>query len=347
MKAVVLNSADTQAASLLFHQLRTYIPMLISLLLVILGVVFVIWGADRFTEGSVALAAKMRIPEVVIGLTVVAFGTSAPEFFVSLTSALNDTADMAVGNIVGSNIFNTLFIVGCTAIVLPIATTKVTVKKDIPFATLASVILVALCYDNNLSRWDTVILLVFLSLFMYNTFREARRGKLEEQAAKIQTMPIWRAVIWFFVGLLCLVLGSKWFVEAASDIARSLGVSDAIIGLTIVAGGTALPELATCIVAAHKGNSAIAIGNIIGSNILNILLILGATTLISPMQHLSLLPLDYILLLVTMVLLWCFAYTRYRVERWEGYLFVVLYLVYVALLIAYTQGYRFPWLGMP
>lgn len=309
--------------------------MLIDLLLIVLGTVLIVWGADRLTEGAVAIAAKMHIPEIIIGLTIVAFGTSAPEFAVSLSSALKGTADMAVGNIVGSNIFNTMFIIGVAALVLPIATTRAMVKKDIPFAIVASIILLALCaYDRELSRWDALILLVVLCIFMYNTIRAAKAGKLDEQAAEVHTMATWKAIAWFIVGLGCLVFGSNLFVDSASSIARTLGLSDAIIGLTIVAGGTSLPELATSVVAARKGNSAIAIGNVVGSNVLNILLILGLTGIISPMANLQLLPLDYALMLLSMVLLWLFSRTKFRIERWEGLLLIVLYIAYVAFLIS-------------
>lgn len=309
--------------------------MLIDLLLIVLGTVLIVWGADRLTEGAVAIAAKMHIPEIIIGLTIVAFGTSAPEFAVSLSSALKGTADMAVGNIVGSNIFNTMFIIGVAALVLPIATTRAMVKKDIPFAIVASIILLALCaYDRELSRWDALILLVVLCIFMYNTIRAAKAGKLDEQAAEVHTMATWKAIAWFIVGLGCLVFGSNLFVDSASSIARTLGLSDAVIGLTIVAGGTSLPELATSVVAARKGNSAIAIGNVVGSNVLNILLILGLTGVISPMANLQLLPLDYALMLLSMVLLWLFSRTKFRIERWEGLLLIVLYIAYVAFLIS-------------
>lgn len=309
--------------------------MLIDLLLIVLGTVLIVWGADRLTEGAVAIAAKMHIPEIVIGLTIVAFGTSAPEFAVSLSSALKGTADMAVGNIVGSNIFNAMFIIGVAALVLPIATTRAMVKKDIPFAIVASIILLALCaYDRELSRWDALILLVVLCIFMYNTIRAAKAGKLDEQAAEVHTMATWKAIAWFIVGLGCLVFGSNLFVDSASSIARTLGLSDAVIGLTIVAGGTSLPELATSVVAARKGNSAIAIGNVVGSNVLNILLILGLTGVISPMANLQLLPLDYALMLLSMVLLWLFSRTKFRIERWEGLLLIVLYIAYVAFLIS-------------
>lgn len=307
--------------------------MFLDLLLIVAGTACILFGADRLTEGAVAMAAKLKIPEIVIGLTIVAFGTSTPEFAVSLSSALKGTADMAVGNVVGSNIFNAMFIIGIAALVLPITTTRAMVKKDIPFAIVASIILLALCYDRSLSRWDAIILLVVLCVFMYNTLRAAKAGKLDEQAPEVHTMATWKAIAWFAVGLGGLVYGSNLFVDAATNIARTLGMSDAVIGLTIVAGGTSLPELATSVVAARKGNSAIAIGNVVGSNVLNILIILGLTGLISPMENLQIQPLDYGLMLFSMVLLWLFSHTKYRIERWEGALLVVLYVAYTGYLI--------------
>lgn len=307
--------------------------MFLDLLLIVAGTACILFGADRLTEGAVAMAAKLKIPEFVIGLTIVAFGTSAPELAVSLSSALKGTADMAMGNIIGSNIVNVMFIIGVVALILPIATTRAMVKKDIPFAIVASIILLALCYDRNLSRWDAIILLVVLCVFMYNTLRAAKAGKLDEQAPEVHTMATWKAIAWFIVGLGGLVYGSNLFVDAATNIARTLGMSDAVIGLTIVAGGTALPELATSVVAARKGNSAIAIGNVVGSNVLNILLILGLTGLISPMENLQIQPFDYGLMLFSMVLLWLFSHTKYRIERWEGALLVVLYVAYTGYLI--------------
>lgn len=307
--------------------------MFLDLLLIVAGTACILFGADRLTEGAVAMAAKLKIPEIVIGLTIVAFGTSTPEFAVSLSSALKGTADMAVGNIVGSNIFNAMFIIGIAALVLPITTTRAMVKKDIPFAIVASIILLALCYDRSLSRWDAIILLVVLCVFMYNTLRAAKAGKLDEQAPEVHTMATWKAIAWFAVGLGGLVYGSNLFVDSATNIARTLGMSDAVIGLTIVAGGTSLPELATSVVAARKGNSAIAIGNVVGSNVLNILLILSLTGFISPMENLQIQPLDYGLMLFSMVLLWLFSHTKYRIERWEGALLVVLYVAYTGYLI--------------
>ena len=243
--------------------------MLLNILYIIIGVAVVLWGADRLTDGAVGLAAKMNIPQIVIGLTVVAMGTSMPEFFVSLVSAINETPDLAVGNVVGSNIFNVLLIVGTAAVVAPMVISKTTVKKDIPFAVLASVLLFIFGLDNYISRIDAAILTVVFIIFMVYTVRSGIKGAAEnkqssDSESNKKPLPVWKAILFVLLGLACLVFGSNLFVNGATEVATELGVSQAIIGLTIVAGGTSLPELATSVVAARKGESAIAMGNVIG-----------------------------------------------------------------------------------
>ncbi|MBR6945865.1 MAG: calcium/sodium antiporter, partial [Prevotella sp.] len=236
-----------------------------SIVFVILGAVLVLWGADRLTDGATALAVKLNIPQIVIGLTIVAFGTSMPEFFVSMASAVKGTSDMALGNIVGSNIFNTLMIVGVSAAVAPMVISKNTVRKDMVFAMVAALMLMVMCLDNELSRIDAILLFIVFIIFMVYTLRMAK-DKNEEEETQIKTMNGWLAAGLMLLGLACLIVGSNIFVDGATKIAKSLGVSDAVIGLTIVACGTSLPELATSVVAAKKGRAAIAIGNVIGSN---------------------------------------------------------------------------------
>lgn len=315
--------------------------MWLNILLIIIGIVLVLWGADRLTEGASALALRMHVPPIVIGLTIVAAGTSAPELFVSLVSALKGTPDLAVGNVVGSNIFNSLLIVGCAAMVAPMTISPSTVRKDIPFAVLASLLLVVLCLDDFgsfsimghiISRLDGVLLLLVFALFMVYTFRMARKSETKETDEEVPSdaiMPVWRGLLFVVLGLACLIFGSNLFVDNASALAASLGVSSGVIGLTVVAGGTSLPELATSVVAARKGHSAIAIGNVIGSNVFNILLILGATAVISPMQIGGITLVDISMMLLSVVLVWMFSYTKYTVERWEGGLLSFLFLSYM------------------
>lgn len=319
---------------------------LLNIAYIIIGIALVLWGADRLTEGASELARGMHVPEIVIGLTIVAAGTSAPELFVSLTSALKGTSDLAVGNVIGSNVFNATLIVGCAALVSPMVVAKNTVRKDIPFAFIASFLMFVLCIDdmtsphlwgNEISRSDGIILLVGFVAFMAYTFTQARRdGQMptEEERDELSEMPndyshLWRNLFFIVLGLACLVFGSNLFVDAASYIAYRFGVRQSVVGLTIVAGGTSLPELATSVVAAYKGRSAIAIGNVLGSNVFNILLILGATAVIHPMRIMGITIVDLTMLLLTMGFLWLFAYTKYYVSRREGLVLILTFLAYM------------------
>lgn len=318
----------------------------LNILFIIIGVALVLWGADRLTEGAASLARGMHVPEIVIGLTIVAAGTSAPELFVSLVSALKGTADLAVGNVIGSNIFNTTLIVGCSALVAPMAVQKSTVRKDIPFAVIASLLLFVLCFDdmdsphlwgNEITRSDGIILLLGFIGFMIYTFHVARKDGLmptEEELEDNAELPkdyshLGRNLFWIALGLGCLIYGSNLFVDAATYVAHRFGVRQSIIGLTIVAGGTSLPELATSVVAAYKGRSAIAIGNVIGSNVFNILLILGTTAVIHPLRIMGITIVDLMVLLVTIGFLWLFAFTKWFVSRREGAVLVFGFLLYM------------------
>ena len=309
--------------------------MLLDILLIIVGVVLVIWGADRMTDGAVSIAQRLKIPKIVIGLTIVAMGTSAPEFFVSLMSALKGTPDLAVGNVVGSNIFNTLLIVGVAAMVAPIVISRSTVRKDMPWSMLAAVLLTIMCLDSVISRWDALVLFVLFCTFIGYNLREAKKGKAqsdEEEEGKVMK-PI-LAVGLVLLGLGCLVLGSNVFVDSATRVAQQLGVSEAVIGLTIVAGGTSLPELATSVVAARKGQSAIAIGNVIGSNVFNVLMIIGITGLVKPMNINGITNVDLGVMAGSMVLVWLFSYTKFKVERWEGAVLTGIFTAYMCWLIS-------------
>ena len=306
--------------------------MILEFIYIIVGVTLVLLGADRLTDGASALARRFGVPEMVIGLTIVACGTSMPEFFVSLMSALNGTSDMAVGNVLGSNIMNTMLIVGCAAVVAPMVISPSTVRKDIPFAIGASILLLLLCTDAAISRLDGIILLVGFALFMAYTLWQAKGDKTEDTGSAKQQNP-WLSLGYIVLGLAGLVFGSNLFVSSASNVATTLGVSQSVIGLTIVAGGTSLPELATSVVAARKGQSAIAIGNVIGSNVFNILLILGATAAINPLQLEGITLVDMGVMLGSIFLVWLFSFTRYTVERWEGAVLLVGYLAYLGWLL--------------
>ena len=292
----------------------------------------VLKGADFLTEGAAALARRVNIPEIIIGLTIVAAGTSAPELFVSIVSALKGTPDLAVGNVVGSNTMNSMLIVGCAAMVAPMTISRSTVKKDIPFSIAASVLLLLLTLNSFLGRFDGILLLAGFAVFMIYSLRQAKNGQDAAPTEEKQQNP-WLSVLYIALGLVGLVIGSNLFVDHASSLALALGISEGVVGLTVVAGGTSLPELATSVVAARKGQSAIAIGNVIGSNVFNILLILGLTATISPLQIEGITTIDMAVMLLSVVLVWLFSFTRYTVERWEGAVLVGGYLVYLAWLI--------------
>ena len=307
--------------------------MILNLVFIVVGIALVLWGADRLTDGAVALADRMGISQVVIGLTVVAMGTSMPEFTISLLSAIKGTSGLAVGNVIGSNIFNSLLIVGTSAVVAPMLILKSTVRKDIPFALVASVMLYLLSQDGQISRWDAAILFVFFMIFMTITIKESKSEDCKKEDIQIKTIKVWKAVAFLLIGLTGLILGSNIFVNGATKLATTLGVSDAVIGLTIVAGGTSLPELATSVVASRKGNSGIAIGNVLGSNVFNILMILGITGLITPMSIHGITQVDLTMLVVSMILLWLFSFTKYKIERWEGAILSILFIGYIVYLI--------------
>lgn len=312
--------------------------MILNVLFILVGIVLVLWGADRLTDGAVAVAEKMKMPQIVIGLTIVAMGTSMPEFCVSLVSALKGTTDLAVGNIVGSNIFNTLLIVGVSAWVAPMTILKSTVRKDIPFALFASIILFIMCLDGNISRLDAGILFVLFLVFMYVTLK-GTKTKEDDTTAKTEPiednkkpMVAWLSIVWIIVGLACLIGGSNLFVEGATKVAEHIGVSEAVIGLTIVAGGTSLPELATSVVSARKGNSGIAIGNVLGSNVFNILAILGVTGVITPMHLQGITMLDLSMMVFSTLLVWLFSFTKYKIARWEGIVLTIVFIGYMVVL---------------
>lgn len=316
--------------------------MLLNALWILVGVVLVLWGADRLTEGAVAVAERLCVPQIVIGLTIVALGTSMPELCVSVVSALKGTPDLAVGNVVGSNIFNALLIVGVAALVAPMTILRSTVFKDVPCALVASVVLLMMCQNDwVITRLDGTILFVFFLVFMRLTIKGATSAQPAPQAAEEkeasagkQPMKGWLAGLWMVVGLAALIGGSNLFVGGATEVARALNVSDAVIGLTIVAGGTSLPELATSVVAAKKGNSGIAIGNVLGSNVLNILFILGLTGMISPMHIEGITNVDLYMMLVSTIMIWFFSFTKYTIERWEGAVLVLTFGGYMWYLLA-------------
>lgn len=319
--------------------------MIIDVLITVLGAALVLIGADKLTDGSVGLARRFHIPELVIGLTIVAFGTSLPEFIVSLLASINHAPSMSIGNIVGSNLFNTLMIVGCSALMCPIVVSKGTASKDIPLSLMASLVLPALALDtffthasssDVLSRGDGIVLLCFFAIFMAYSFSLAKgdNASAAVEPSSDALMSVGRIVLYLLLGLAGLIGGGELFVHGATGIARSLGVSEAVIGLTLVAGGTSLPELATSVIAARKGQSAMAIGNVVGSNLFNIFWILGCCACVSPLPVDGIVWTDFAVLVVANVLFYVFARTSHRVVRMEGAILVAFYVAYIAYLIS-------------
>ena len=308
------------------------------------GLALILLGANGLTDGAAAVAKRFNISDLVIGLTIVAFGTSAPELVISTMAAIGGSAEMAIGNVVGSNIFNVLMIIGVTALVMPIKVGEGTLSKEIPLVILASLAL-AFCGNdvlldggqtNTISRIDGLIMLCFFLIFMRYTFAIARNGGDEAEGEKIKKMPIWKSALFILGGLAGLIYGGQLFVDGASGIASSLGVSESIIGLTIVAGGTSLPELATSVTAALKKNSGIAIGNVIGSNLFNVFFVLGCSATISPLPMGGINNVDMAVLIGSAILFWLVGwfFKKRTITRVEGILLVICYVAYTAYLIS-------------
>ncbi len=326
-----------------------------NILLLIGGLILILLGANGLTDGAASVAKRFHIPSIVIGLTIVAFGTSAPELAVSVSSALKGSADIAIGNVVGSNIFNTLMIVGCTALFAPIVITRNTLRKEIPLCILSSIVLLICANDvflnkapeNILNRADGLLLLCFFVIFMGYTFaiafkpatatqtEQIKPPTTEEEETEVKSLPWWKSILYIIGGLAALIFGGQLFVDGATGIARNLGVSESIIGLTLVAGGTSLPELATSIVAALKKNPEIAIGNAIGSNLFNIFFVLGCSASITPLHLNGITNFDLFTLVSSGILLWLFGlfFAKRTITRIEGGIMVLCYVAYMVVLI--------------
>lgn len=320
--------------------------IIVSILKLVIGFLLLVKGADYFVEGASSVAKRLRIPVFVIGLTIVAFGTSAPELAVSVSAALKGSNDIAIGNVVGSNIFNLLVVLGISAVISPVAVEKSIVKKDYPLSIFAAVLLGVLSLDMilfkasemSIGRIDGIILLIVFAFFMYTTVSAGLKQRAEapiehEEQLLNMTMPMWKSLLIMVLGLAGIVIGGDVSVEAAKEIARAFGLSEALIGLTIVAVGTSLPELVTSIVAARKGESAIAVGNVIGSNIFNIFFILGVSAVITPMNVSSTYLYDIAVLIVISILTYLPVAKNEKVGRGMGSVMVAAYVAYMIYLI--------------
>ncbi len=309
-------------------------------LLFIVGFYFLIKGADWLVDGASSVAKKFKVSNIVIGLTIVSFGTSAPELIVNLFASFQGNSDLAIANIIGSNISNVLLILGVAAAIYPLRVNHGTVFKEIPFSFLGAVALYFLVNDmlvdklgfSALTRIDGVILLMFFVIFLYYTFGIA---KVEGEAADVKEYRLGTSILMIVGGMLGLALGGQWIVSGAVNIAQRLGMSQSLIGLTIVAIGTSLPELAASAVAAYKHKADIAIGNVIGSNVFNIFWILGLSSLIKPLIFSPILNTDiYFLAVITFILfLFMFVGRRNILQRWQGFFLIGLYAVYIVYLI--------------
>ncbi len=317
---------------------------MLSIIYLIGGLVVIILSANGLVSGASSLAKRFKIPDLVIGLTIVAIGTSAPELAISIISAINGNTDIAVGNILGSNIGNILLILGAAALIHPLTVQKNTQYKEIPLAVLAVALIGIMGNDvffdnapkNMLTRIDGLILLCFFIIFMYYTFQITTKDDVSDQTIKQQ--PLWKSELLIVLGVAGLYFGGKYFVEGAIVIARILGMSDAVIGLTIVAIGTSLPELATSIVAAFQKKSDIAIGNVVGSNIINVFLILGITATIRPLPLHPLANLDIGVAIAAALLLFLttFVIGKREIKRIEGAFFIAFYVAYLVFIIAFV-----------
>lgn len=312
-----------------------------DILLIIIGIAIVLRGADMLTEGAVTIARRLKMPELIIGMTVVAFGTSMPEFCVSMASALNGTADMALGNVIGSNIVNVFMIIGVCAMIHPMSVSLSTIQRDLPFAFIATLMLIFMLVDGTLSKGEGLIMVAIFCIYMAYTLRMARKegAELTDEQPKPSKRKGWMRIYDFsaftiIVGLAELVLGSNLFVDHATSLAKSMGVSEAVIGITILGAGTSLPEFATSVVAAVKGSTSMALGNVIGSCVFNILLILGVTSIFVPLSPMGITTIDLATLFMSTLLMWMFSYTNSTMERWEGAVLTACLIAYMTILLS-------------
>lgn len=321
--------------------------MIKAIIFLVIGFALLVKGADYFVDGASDIAKKLRIPSIVIGLTIVAFGTSAPELAVSMTAALKGSNDIAIGNVVGSNIFNTLVVLGASAAITPVIVQKSIIKVDYPISLFITLLLGIFCLDKvfgaenmTIGRIDGIILLVCFAGFMYLVIHEGleNRDETENSTEQEKVKPVWLTLILTVIGLAGIIFGGDMTVEGAKEIARYFGLSEALIGLTVVALGTSLPELVTSIVASRKGENDIAVGNVVGSNIFNILLILGTSATILPMNVSTTYIYDIGILLAISVIFFIPIAIKKKVGRGLGVTMVLTYVLYTTYLILRQLG---------
>jgi K+-dependent Na+/Ca+ exchanger related-protein len=311
--------------------------MALDIILFIVGAALVIFGADWLVDGASGIARRFGLSEFLIGATIVGIGTSMPELVVSTIAAIEGNADITIGNVTGSNMFNTLLILGITALLMPIGYTKSNIRRDVPMCIAASLLLMFFSMDaiifkaagNTISRWEGIVLLLGFVAFLWYSFKQDK-GAAEDEAP-VKKRSVFVNVLLVLLGFAGLIFGGDLFVDSATGIARELGVSDAIIAITIMAGGTSFPELATCVVAAAKKRGQMALGNILGSNISNILLIVGTGAVITPLNvgNVNFYSTVAVVISSLLVLMSAFSFKKMKLDRVEGVLFVLIYVAYI------------------
>lgn len=309
--------------------------MILEIVLIVVSIAFVLWGANRFTDGACGLARRLNVSELVIGLTVVALGTSLPEFMVSFLSVLRGSSDMSVGNVIGSNVFNILVILGASALMRPLKIEKSLLTRDLPICLAVSVLLSGFAWTSGMiARWEGLLLVAVFCVYLYMAYRMAmkdRKATPSEEGEKSESLG--SSILWVLVGIAALVIGGHVLVDNAAAVAREWGVSESIIGMTILAGGTSLPELATSVMAARKGSLGLAFGNVIGSNVFNIAFVVGTCSSILPMAVTEIAMTDWLMLVGSCILVWFLAWTGHVLSRLEGLVIVLCYLSYIVLRI--------------
>lgn len=301
-----------------------------SVVLLVIGFVLLIKGADFFVEGSSSVAKMLKVPSIIIGLTIVAMGTSLPECAVSITASMTNNNALAVSNAVGSNIFNLMVVCGFCALFNPLAVEKSTLKKEFPFSVVCAVLLLVCGYiAMELGRMDGLILLVVFVCFLVWMVKSALKARANAGDEEYEVLPVWKCIIFIIGGIIAIKFGGDFVVDGASTIAAKMGLSQNLIGLTIVACGTSLPELVTSVVAARKNELDMALGNVIGSNIFNILFVLGIAASISPIAFITENIIDIVILIAMSVLVWVFGWTKQKLDKTEGIIMLLLYAVYL------------------
>lgn len=304
--------------------------MLWAAVLLVVGFVLLIKGADFFVEGSSSVAKMLKVPSIIIGLTIVAMGTSLPECAVSITASVTNNNALAVSNAIGSNIFNLMVVCGFCALFNPLYVEKSTLKKEFPFSVVCAVLLLVCGYlGMQLGRADGIILFIVFVAFLVWMVRSALKARAAAGDDEYEVLPVWKCIVFIVGGIVAIKFGGDFVVNGASTVATKLGLSQNLIGLTIVACGTSLPELVTSVVAARKNELDMALGNVIGSNIFNILFVLGIAATISPITFIMENVIDIVILVVMSVLVWAFAWTKKKLDRFEGIVMLALYVVYL------------------